>query len=108
MLNQNDPFRQIQVRACPVCGHRIDYAAKVDSDTAAQPSGAFWGPPGARRRVCDTGAWFHFTAMMNGLEVHRLAYLMRRAEGPGEPVRPAADDGPVQLTLGGNILIQQR
>jgi len=36
------------------------------------------------------------------------AYLMKRATGPGEPVKPAPDDGPIQLTLGGKILIEQR
>ena len=110
MIKQVDPFRQIQLRTCPICGHNIDYAAKVDSDTPAQPSGAFWGPPGGRRRVCESGAFFHFvtTTENSGEEVHRLAYLMKRATGPGEPVKPAPEDGPVQLTLGGKILIEQR
>ena len=110
MIKQTDPFRQIQLRTCPICGHNIDYAAKVDSDTPAQPSGAFWGPPGGRRRVCESGAFFHFvtTTENSGEEVHRLAYLMKRATGPGEPVKAAPEDGPVQLTLGGKILIEQR
>lgn len=108
MINQNEPFRQIEVKTCPVCGQRINYAMRVNSDTPAQPSAAFWGAPGARRCVCDSGAWFHFIADVDGEEVHRLAYLMKRATGPGEPVKPAPDAGPVQLTLGGKILIEQR
>ena len=108
MINQKEPIRQIPMKTCPICGHSISYAAKVDSDTPAQPSAAFWGPPGGRRRVCDSGAWFHFLADMDGEEVHRLAYLIRRTLGPGEPVKAAPDDGPVQLTLGGKILIEQR
>ncbi len=107
MIRQTEPFRQIEVKTCPVCGHDVDYAMKVNTAMAAQPSAAFWGTPGARRRVCEQGAWFHFIADVDGAEVHRLAYLMQRAEGPGEPVRPQPGDGPVQLTLGGKILIKQ-
>ena len=108
MIKQNEPFRQIPVPSCPICGHKLNQAMKVNTATPGQPSGLFWGEQGARRRVCEQGAWFHFVATVNGDEVHRLAYLMKRAEGPGEPVRAAPDDGPVQLTLGGKILIQQR
>ena len=81
---------------------------KADTDTPGQPSHGFWGPPDGRRRVCSAGAWFHFIAIVDGKEVHRLVYLMKQALGPGEPVRPAPEDGPVQLTLGGKILIQQQ
>mgnify|MGYP003373466795 CR=1 FL=1 len=108
MIKQNEPFRQIQVQTCPVCGHKINLAMKVNSDTPGQPSHIFWGPPDGRRRVCSAGAWFHFIADVDGEEVHRLAYLMKRALGPGDPVRPAPEDSPVQLTLGGGIMIPQQ
>lgn len=108
MIKQNETFRQIRVPACPVCGEPINLAMKVDTDTPGQPSHMFWGFPGSRRRVCQAGAWFHFIADVDGEDVHRLAYLMKKAVGPGDPVQMTPDISPVQLTLGGGLLIPQR
>lgn len=109
MVTKKEAFRQVKIGTCPICGQRIHLAMTVATGEPAQPSSVFWGQPGRRRRICERGAWFHFVVNdEEGDEVHRLAYLEQRAMMPSEPARPRPEDGPVQLALGGKILIQQR
>jgi hypothetical protein len=67
----------------------------------------FWGFPGSRRRVCQAGAWFHFIADVDGEDV-QTGLPDEKAVGPGDPVQMTPDISPVQLTLGGGLLIPQR
>lgn len=100
-------FREIGLGQCPVCGERIHLAMRVNTDTGGVPSHPFWGERGNRWAICQRGAWFHFRVVEDGRNIHRLAYLMKKAMEPSPEAKPAPEDNPVQMKLGGGITIQQ-
>jgi len=104
-VSQDEVFRQIYIPSCPICGESIHLAMKVTTDKPGQPSDIFWGPKPSRRRKCQQGAWFHFEVNERGRLIQRLAYLAGKAEPPEQMATEEVQ--PVQMTLGGGILIRQ-
>lgn len=103
-VQQDNTFRQVAVSSCPICGQKIRLAMKVNTGTPGQPSDSFWGNPGARRRICQQGAWFHFVATEEEQEIHRLAYLMGEA---AKPDNLPADGEPGVRVESGRVIVQQ-
>lgn len=59
---------------CPLCFHPIESTALVAAFNDP-PGWSFWGEPGRRWIVCQSGPYIHFRAQVAGRMIHRLATI---------------------------------